>query len=360
MSSVNLHNREITVKIVYYGPGLGGKTSSLQAIHRNLRPDQRGQLVSLATRIDRTLFFDFLPVNLPKVKDFTIRMSLYTVPGQVHYNATRKLVLAGCDGVVFVADSQSSRRDANVESLQNLADNLRAHGMNPEAVPLVFQFNKRDLADAMPVPQMGTDLNLRKVPAFETCALTGKGVFNSLKTIAKLVLADLKRKGIYRDKSQAASTRDNAPVVNPAVEESLVRNLEDKLESEAQALAPSPAPVESRGLTFSELWSAGSMRDQILALESDIERGEIASAVRRAEGLLRDYVGQADQRGSIAEALLMLGVHGEHYARFRAVVAKGQPAKPDALFCLFFLTDLEMRLQASAPEAQPPADDELP
>ncbi len=145
MSSINLHTREITVKVVYYGPGLGGKTSSLQYIHRTLRPELRGQLVSLATSIDRTLYFDFLPVKLPKVKGFTIRMSLYTVPGQVHYNATRKLVLQGTDGVVFVADSQTARHDANIESVKNLDDNLRGHGLNPTTVPMVIQYNKRDL-----------------------------------------------------------------------------------------------------------------------------------------------------------------------------------------------------------------------
>jgi signal recognition particle receptor subunit beta len=196
MSSINLHTREINIKVVYYGPGLGGKTTTLQHIHRTLKPDLRGQLVSLATGIDRTLFFDFLPVKLPKVRDFTIRMSLYTVPGQVHYNATRKLVLQGADGVVFVADSQAARQDANIESIGNLYDNLRAHGMNPDTVPLVLQYNKRDLDGILSVEQLDRDLNRHRLKRFETCALSGQGVFEAMRTITKLVLTDLKRKGI--------------------------------------------------------------------------------------------------------------------------------------------------------------------
>src|SRR4051812_15750735 len=135
MSSVNLYTKEISIKIVYYGPGLGGKTSSLQYIHRALKSDSRGQLVSLATGVDRTLYFDFLPVKLPKLRGYSIRVQLYTVPGQVHYNSTRKLVLAGSDGVVFVADSQRDRETANVESIENLRENLAEQGMKLEHVP---------------------------------------------------------------------------------------------------------------------------------------------------------------------------------------------------------------------------------
>src|SRR5688572_19425582 len=141
LSSVNLHTREIAIKVVYYGPGIGGKTSSLQFIHRALTPDSRGQLVSLATGADRTLYFDFLPIKLPKVRGFSVRVQLYTVPGQVHYNSTRKLVLTGADGVVFVADSQETRLSANQESLADLTDNLRDQGLSIDKVPLVFQWN---------------------------------------------------------------------------------------------------------------------------------------------------------------------------------------------------------------------------
>src|SRR5512135_2582794 len=142
MSSVNLYTKEISIKIVYYGPGLGGKTSSLQFIHRALKSDSRGQLVSLATGLDRTLYFDFLPVKLPKLRGYTIRVQLYTVPGQVHYNSTRKLVLAGADGIVFVADSQRPRHEANVESLANLNENLREQGLELAKIPHLLQYNK--------------------------------------------------------------------------------------------------------------------------------------------------------------------------------------------------------------------------
>src|SRR5690349_7038201 len=138
VSSVNLYTKEISLKIVYYGPGLGGKTSSLQYIHRAIKPDARGQLVSLSTGVDRTLYFDFLPVKLPKLRGYTIRVQLYTVPGQVHYNSTRKLVLTGADGVVFVADSQKARREANIESLQNLVENLREQGLVLDKIPHLF------------------------------------------------------------------------------------------------------------------------------------------------------------------------------------------------------------------------------
>ena len=356
MSSINLHTREINIKVVYYGPGLGGKTTTLQYIHRTLMPDLRGQLVSLATGIDRTLFFDFLPVKLPKVKDFTIRMSLYTVPGQVHYNATRKLVLQGADGVVFVADSQAARQDANIESINNLHDNLRGHGMNPEAVPLVLQYNKRDLDAVLSVEQMDEDLNKRKLRRFETCAVSGQGIFDAMRTITKMVLTDLKRKGIYHGKAAAkvAEEAGKEVVVSPRVEEGLVKTLESGVESKAKPApaaplaAPATAIKQSRGLTFSELWSPGSSRDQILAMEGDIERGDYPPVVKRAEGMLREYVGESIEDGRTnAEALLMLGVHGGHYARFRNITFKTEPVKADALFCVFFLADIELRIRAA-------------
>src|SRR2546430_11878244 len=159
MSSVTLYTKEISLKIVYYGPGLGGKTSSLQYIHRAIKPDARGQLVSLSTGVDRTLYFDFLPVKLPKLRGYTVRVQLYTVPGQVHYNSTRKLVLTGADGIVFVADSQRERREANIESLGNLVDNLREQGLALDKIPHEFQYNKRDVREPMPIGEMDAALN---------------------------------------------------------------------------------------------------------------------------------------------------------------------------------------------------------
>ena len=180
MSSVNLYTKEISLKIVYYGPGLGGKTSSLQYIHRAIKPDARGQLVSLSTGVDRTLYFDFLPVKLPKLRGYTVRVQLYTVPGQVHYNSTRKLVLTGADGIVFVADSQRPRGEANVESFQNLRDNLREQGLSLERMPHLLQYNKRDMPDLLSVQELDAALTPHRAPTFETSATKGGGVFEAL------------------------------------------------------------------------------------------------------------------------------------------------------------------------------------
>ena len=351
MSSINHHTREINVKMVYYGPGLGGKTTSLQHIHRSLPDDNRGEMVSLATAVDRTLFFDFLPVKLNKISGFTIRMSLYTVPGQVHYNATRKLVLQGADGVVFVADSQEARRVANIESLQNLDENLRGHGMNPETVPLVLQYNKRDLPNLMEVAQLDEDLRRRGEPRFETCAVDGLGIFTAMKAITREVLKDLKGKGVYKDKSQQrpAPEFDSAPVVSPSVERTLVHALQTRTDLQAFRLEDAKTSVSPRGLTWSELWESATDRDQILAMEGDIERGDYASAVRRGDGLLREYVGVAGKEGApLAEALLMVGVSGVYYLRLRRILEQPEPTKQDALFFLFFLTDVELRVKSAA------------
>jgi signal recognition particle receptor subunit beta len=346
MSSINLHTKEINAKIVYYGPGLGGKTTTLQYFHRALRPELRGQLVSLATGVDRTLYFDFLPVKLPALKDFTIRLSLYTVPGQVHYNATRKLVLQGCDGVVLVADSQTVRREANIESVQNLEDNLRVQGMNPETVPTILQYNKRDLPEICSIEQLNAELNSSGLPHFGTCALTGQNLFEGLRLIAKLVLNDLKRKGIYREKTtRSAPVFDSAPLVSPSVEESLVRALENR-----QAILP-PKTIESdppgagRSLTFSLFWPAGPQRDQMLAMEGEIEREDYAAVFKRAEGIVHEMVQKTDVHKDLAEAMLMLGIFGGHYARFQRILSEKKATKKNALFCLFFLSDMILRLQ---------------
>ncbi|MBW2702844.1 MAG: hypothetical protein JRF33_18640 [Deltaproteobacteria bacterium] len=348
MSSINLHTREISIKVVYYGPGLCGKTTSLQHIHRTLKPELRGQLVSLATGIDRTLYFDFLPIKLPKVKGFNIRMSLYTVPGQVHYNATRKLVLQGCDGVVFVADSQIPRRGANIESLANLGENLQAQGMNIEQTPLIFQFNKRDLPDLMSIEQMNKELNPRALQNFETCALTGKGIFDSLKTIAKLVLSDLKRKGIYQDKpAPSTPTIESAPVVSPSVESGLVAAIERQKDLVAAKSKAKPEKGATESLSFSKLWPAGEARKQILDMEKSLKRGEYKTSNKLANKILNQCVqGAETNNANPVEMLLMLGVYGPHFSRFRKAVDIADPSREDALFCLFFLADVELRMQA--------------
>lgn len=193
MSFINYSSREINCKIVYYGPGLCGKTTNLQYIYNKTNPSAKGKMISLATETERTLFFDFLPLSLGEIRGFKTRFHLYTVPGQVFYDASRKLILKGVDGVVFVADSQVERMEANIESLDNLRENLKEHGYDLDHIPYVIQYNKRDLPNAAPLEELKKLLNPRNVPDFEGSATTGLGVFDTLKAVAKLVLQELKR-----------------------------------------------------------------------------------------------------------------------------------------------------------------------
>ena len=193
MSFINYASREINCKIVYYGPGLCGKTTNLQFIYNKTAEESKGKMISLATETERTLFFDFLPLALGEIRGFKTRFHLYTVPGQVFYDASRKLILKGVDGVVFVADSQEERLDANIESLENLKDNLEEQGFDLEKIPFVIQYNKRDLPNVSSVEELSSLLNPRRVPELEACAMTGEGVFETLKAVAKLVLNDLKK-----------------------------------------------------------------------------------------------------------------------------------------------------------------------
>lgn len=195
MSFINYASREINCKIVYYGPGLCGKTTNLQFIYNKTAEESKGKMISLATETERTLFFDFLPLALGEIRGFKTRFHLYTVPGQVFYDASRKLILKGVDGVVFVADSQEERLDANIESLENLKDNLEEQGFDIEKIPFVIQYNKRDLPNVSPLEELRGLLNPRNVPELEACAMTGEGVFETLKAVAKLVLNNLKKGG---------------------------------------------------------------------------------------------------------------------------------------------------------------------
>jgi signal recognition particle receptor subunit beta len=194
MSFINYASREINCKIVYYGPGLGGKTTNLQYVYERTNPQNKGQLISLATETDRTLFFDFLPLDLGSVRGFRTRFHLYTVPGQVFYDASRKLILKGVDGVIFVADSQEMRMDANLESLDNLKHNLRENGFELGLIPYALQFNKRDLPGAVPYDVMLRALQIKGEPTFEAVAPKGIGVFETLKAVAKQVLHELSKK----------------------------------------------------------------------------------------------------------------------------------------------------------------------
>ncbi len=191
MSVINYASREINCKIVYYGPGLGGKTTNLKKIYEKVNPSHRGELISLATDMDRTLFFDFVPVDLGTIRGFKTRFHLYTVPGQVYYNASRKLILRGVDGVIFVADSQIERLEDNIESIRNLIENLKEYNLKLGETPFVIQYNKRDLPNIAPLNQLEKLLNPLKVPSFEAVASEGIGVFSTLKEISKLVLKKL-------------------------------------------------------------------------------------------------------------------------------------------------------------------------
>jgi signal recognition particle receptor subunit beta len=229
MASINYATREISCKIVYYGPGLSGKTTNLQIIHRKIPNDTKSEMVSLATETDRTLFFDFLPLDLGSIKGFATKFQLYTVPGQVYYNATRKLVLRGVDGVVFVADSQRDKMPENLESLKNLAENLKEYGIDLGTVPFVLQYNKRDLPGIASVAELDSQINWHHVPTFEAQAHQGVGVFTTLKAIGKIVIDTFNAKYSARQSSrrppqaegsEVPSTSNNsvpAPPPRPAV-----------------------------------------------------------------------------------------------------------------------------------------------
>jgi signal recognition particle receptor subunit beta len=193
MSFINYASREINCKIVYYGPGLCGKTTNLQFVYQKTAPEAKGKMISLATETERTLFFDFLPLALGEIRGFKTRFHLYTVPGQVFYDASRKLILKGVDGVVFVADSQEERLDANIESLENLKINLEEQGYELEKLPFVIQYNKCDLPNITDLDELRELLNPWGVPEFQACATTGEGVFETLKAVAKLILLELKK-----------------------------------------------------------------------------------------------------------------------------------------------------------------------
>ena len=191
MSMINYASREINCKVVYYGSGLGGKTTNLEYVYSRVNPDTKGKMISLATETERTLFFDFLPIDLGEIRGFRTRFHLYTVPGQVYYNASRRLILKGVDGLIFVADSQKSRLEANIEAMHNLYENMESYGYDVETIPFVIQYNKRDLPDTMSVEELRAVLNPMGVQDFEAVAIEGEGVFQTLSAVSKLVVKSL-------------------------------------------------------------------------------------------------------------------------------------------------------------------------
>lgn len=320
MSAINFHTKEISVKIVYYGPGLCGKTTSLQTIYASLPEDKRPQLVSLATEVDRTIFFDFLPVTAYRIKDFKVRLQLYTVPGQVFYNATRKLVLNGVDGVVFVADSQRAMRDSNIESLHNLADNLSELGLDVERVPTVIQFNKRDLPDIYSIEEMEELYNPRKLPAFPTIATSGEGLFEALKSLSQLVVGDLIKKGLGRQLNQeenaAPAGRLSTHTLPPPPAGSFATAVEEAVRGAAQ--------VATSALG---LWPAGETARLGERIEGALKTARWAEVILGVEQLVAQLARRwASTTGVVAEDPIpaFLLTKGVSPVRYRALWEAGR------------------------------------
>lgn len=402
MSTVNPLAREISAKIVYYGPGLSGKTTNLQRVYDFVRPESRGQLISLNTEGDRTLFFDYLPLKVEQVRGLALRLQLYTVPGQVFYDSTRKLVLNGADGVVFVADSQPAAHDRNLESMDNLRENLNELGIDLDAFPLVIEYNKRDLPNIMPVELLRRDLNPRGVPDFETVAERGVNIMPALKEITRVVMADLRarqpapRKVMAPLEAKGSHGSDLADQVSAAAE-AAPRTVPESLappEPSPRAHRPPPAPTPTPApisapaptparpipitaaptpphpmhalripplgahaapappayaptvhaapleLSFTRLFPGRG--EAIGDVERAIRGRTFGEAVRRAaEGLaelIESLFPPEDQPGDRAA---LLGVDGRDYLRLSLLAAKPETAvsEQDALFALHLLVD---------------------
>lgn len=342
MAALNPKARELAVKVVYYGPGLGGKTSTLEALHRTTVPERRGKLLSLATPVDRTLFFDFLPLRpeiqraagAPPESVPSVRLQLFTVPGQVYFNATRKLVLTGADGVVFVADSQTDRMDANLESLENLRENLREHGRNMDEVPVALQYNKRDLPRVASIEELDRVLNPKGLPSFGTSAVRGEGIREALDRVLADVLAKLgSRDNVPRSRSSAHNIAIKA--VEGGLSEEIARAADlartpavgldtdvAHLDQHASAAPRLESTAPSGGVSFATLWEDNG-RDLAADVERLISTKRYADAVRAADALLGAVVAStAAVVGSHADptlAPLLLGIDARRYLGFRSL-----------------------------------------
>jgi signal recognition particle receptor subunit beta len=325
VSTVNPIAREISAKIVYYGPGLSGKTTTLQHVHQVARPDARGDLISLATEGDRTLFFDFLPLKLERVRGLALRLQLYTVPGQVFYDATRKLVLNGADGVVFVADSQPLARDSNLESMDNLARNLAEQGIDLAHFPLVLQYNKRDLPEVMPVAHLREDLNPRGAPDFESVASRGVGVLDALRAITRLVVKDLESRQPHRRPPAADPARGAGPEGAPT----------------------RPAPASPPGpLSMARLFEGNTAA--LEAVERAIGEGRHGAAVRAAADALAAILDSFPVPGEAPAArATLLGLDGREFLRLSRIAARpeAEATERDALFALHLLVAARLKAE---------------
>ena len=350
MSVINFHTKEIAVKIVYYGPGLCGKTTSLQTIYGSLPPERRPQIVSLATEVDRTIFFDFLPVTAYRIRDFRVRLQLYTVPGQVFYNATRKLVLNGVDGIVFVADSQTAMRDSNLESLQNLDENLADLGLDLSDVPRVLQFNKRDLPDISSIEEMDALYNQHHVPVFGTVAVSGDGLFDALRAISQMVVNSLLRKGLGKQlgPKPAAAASTPGPQVGlsdsigaAAAAEASRSSLQapepqrpSMFPGSAAAPAPSPSPAPAAPLPAAlqplDLWPSddqGSFGAKIDAALSSAHWSDATLAADELIHLVANQWGDTQNLAGSDPAPAFLLLRGLSSGRYQALLAAVQAAR---------------------------------
>jgi mutual gliding-motility protein MglA len=366
MASVNALGRQLVFKIVYYGPGLSGKTSTLQHIHATAAPEHRGKMVSLATPVDRTLYFDFLPLRVPNVRGMGVKLQLFTVPGQVYYNATRKLVLTGADGLVFVADSQAGRVDANLEALENLRDNLREHGRSLDDFPHIIQHNKRDLNDVLSIKELDEMLNEHKAPSFGTSATKGDGVYESLDAITRLVVtafessippaerhisAELEAiEGGLGEALRNADASDPLAQDPPAVISSLTdpplggRNGRGPSGEQLDRGAEAPGEVAARavvksdrssapGTSLAELWPEAE-REQVREIEAAISGRRYARAIELSDALVTRVLasaagvfGSAEAPRDAATVPLLLGLDGRMYLAFRLLVREARSGR---------------------------------
>jgi signal recognition particle receptor subunit beta len=384
MASINRFKRELLFKIVFYGPGLGGKTTTLQHVHAATKPDNRGNMLSLATDTDRTLYFDYLPVKLLQIGDVHIKLQLYTVPGQVYYAATRKLVLSGADGIVFVADTQSARLDADLESLDDLNANLAEQGRKLSAMPHVFQWNKRDLPNIVALDELDRRLNLFGAPSVPTVATSGEGVFEVLERATRLVVdayrAELPAAGakteampLFLDADEVGLTdaikelADSQPVRSSSTERlGRVASAKAGGPSRAQPEAPGSAPrvgsapneprapAANGAFSLAELWPAAD-QDSARRVEQLLAARDVAGAIAATEDLLSRVLAAASMLLGTqphprdpALVVALLGLDGQRYLTFRAL-ARGVRGKRvtsmrEAIDCYSFAADARRML----------------
>ena len=326
MALFNYATKEITLKIVYYGPGLSGKTTNLQHLHAILTPETKGKLLSLSTESDRTLFFDFLPVELGKIRDFSIRFQLYTVPGQVRYNATRKVVLKGADAVVFVADSQEDMRDQNIESFENMRENLVSNNINPDTIPVILQYNKRDLNNILSIDALNQDINQDGAhEVLEAVATEGKGVEETFKKITRLLLKDISRKHKIEIQTPEGK-KDAAAPVKPISKPQPVHVKQDIFPEQKSYEIEIPEPVTSTA-RFEMPNRASAMEDVEVVPEFEINEAEL---IPEAEPVTVEAVEMTSDATAAVQELLEEGFVPEYEIDEAELIAETEPVKSAA------------------------------